>query len=122
MQQRMEGAMTTSDRNPNAGCSWIVDQLIGIRDLEQQLIADLASRDPASRQIRSRLGQLDRWVDMLNTALEASSPAADQNQPTRRPDRCICLYDGSANVGRHTTHAGVSFQRGRRGSPLRRAG
>jgi hypothetical protein len=114
--------MRTFDGSPHAGCSWIVDQLIGIRDLEQQLTAALASRDQACRELRSLLGELDRWVDMLDRALEASPPAADQNQIARRPTRCICLYDGPPDAGRHANDTGLALQHARRGSPLRRTG
>jgi hypothetical protein len=106
--------MRTVETKAHAGCSWIVDQLIGIRDLEQQLIAALASRDQTSRQLRSRLAELDRWVEMLDHALDASSSAAEQDRVVRRRTRCICLSHGNSS------HAGFSPHRSRRGSPLQR--
>lgn len=108
----MDQRMTTLERRPHAGCSWIVDQLIGIRDLEQQLIAALASGDQPCTQLRSRLGELDRWVDILERALDASVPAADQDRTVGRSTRCVCLSE------RHQPEIGRPFQRAR----LQRAG
>jgi hypothetical protein len=108
--------MRTLERNSHAGCSWIVDQLIAIRDLEQQLIGAMASGGQPCSQLRSRVGELDRWVDILDRALNASAPAADQDRIVRRPTRCICLSK------RKLLHAGRSFQRARRESSLQRTG
>jgi hypothetical protein len=115
--------MTTLEGRPHAGSAWIVDQLIGIRDLEQQLIAALAAGDQPCSQLHSRLGELDRWVDILERALDASersldasSPAADQDRIVRRRTRCVCLSE------RHRSDIGRPFRRARRGSPLQRTG
>lgn len=113
---RMEKRMRTLERKPHAGCSWIVDQLVGIRSLEEQLIAALASGDQrGSKLIRSRLGELDRWVDMLDRALDESL-AADRDQVVRRITRCTPRSEW------HPPEAGLSPQHGRRGWLLRRTG
>jgi hypothetical protein len=108
--------MRIFERGSNAGCSWIVDQLIGIRELERQLVTALASGDQPCMQLRSRVGELDRWVDILDRAPDASAPAADQDRIVRRPTRCVRLSE------RQLSDAGRSFQRARRGSSLQRTG
>ena len=56
-----------------------MDQLIGIRDLEQQLIVAMDSADEGcSIQLRFRVAELDLWLDMLDRALDAFAPSVRQ--------------------------------------------
>ena len=78
--------MSTSEWRSHAGCSWIVDQLIGIRDMEQQLVASFASGDTRSAQLRFRVAELDRWVDILDRSLDVFATAVGEDRFARRPN------------------------------------
>jgi hypothetical protein len=109
--------MRTLERKAHAGCSWIVDQLIGIRELEQRLTVALACGDQhCSVWLRSRLAELDRWVDTLDRALDTSAPASDNDRVVWRSNRPICRSGG------HSLDSEGSPRLARRGSPLQRAG
>jgi hypothetical protein len=77
--------MSTSERCSHAGCSWIVDQLIAIRDLENQLVAAVVSGDTRNTLLRFRVAELDRWVDMLDRALDGFAPVVSENRSARAP-------------------------------------
>lgn len=54
--------------------SWIVNQLIGIRNLERELHDALSNRDKACDVcLRSKVAQLKSWVNLLDQALEQSA-------------------------------------------------
>lgn len=109
--------MGALEMHSHAGCSWIVDQLIAIRDLEHRLIEALASSDQrSSMRLRSRLAELDRRVDTLDRTLDAFAPAAEQDRVAAQPIRCIGLSERLArDAGRSPRHA-------RRESLLQRTG
>jgi hypothetical protein len=51
--------------------SWIVDELIGIRTVEQRLSRRLQSRAPQNSQILlSRIQDLNQRIDLLDRALD----------------------------------------------------
>ena len=51
--------------------SWIADELIGIRTIEQRLSRRLQSRAPQNRQfLLSRIQDLNQRVDLLDRALD----------------------------------------------------
>jgi hypothetical protein len=51
--------------------SWIADELIGIRTLEQRLSRRLESPDPQNRQfLLSRIQDLNQRIDLLDRALD----------------------------------------------------
>jgi hypothetical protein len=55
----------------HAGCAWIVDQLIAIREMEQKLVAALEAGDQKGKmRLHFRLAELNRWLDKLDQALE----------------------------------------------------
>lgn len=59
------------ENRSHAGCAWIVDQLIGIRDKEQQLAAALASSDEQSSLLLDlRVAELNLVLEMLDRALD----------------------------------------------------
>jgi hypothetical protein len=63
------------EKRAHAGCTWIVDQLIAIRELEEKMIAAFQGADQrCSMQLRFRLAELNRWIDKLDRAVEAYSP------------------------------------------------
>ena len=59
-----------SAQNTSAKDQWILNQLIGIRMLEQEVAATL--RKPSIRgkeQLRNRILQLNAWVDAVDHSL-----------------------------------------------------
>jgi hypothetical protein len=65
-----------------AGCAWIVDQLIGIRELEQELVAAFASGDMRrSMLLRFRVAELSHSVEELDRALDAYGPGLCVHKP-----------------------------------------
>jgi hypothetical protein len=59
------------ENRSHAGCAWIVDQLIGIRDREQQLATALASSDEqASLLLDFRVAELNLSLEILERALD----------------------------------------------------
>jgi hypothetical protein len=59
------------EKQSHVGCSWVVDQLIGIRDLEQKLTAALTAGDPRGcMQLHFGVAELNRWLDRLDLALD----------------------------------------------------
>jgi hypothetical protein len=77
-------------RHSHIGCSWIVDQLIGIRDLEQRLIAAFAAGDQrCGEQLRFGVAELNRWLDRLEQALDAFAPPGLSGRYGDRYYRCF---------------------------------
>jgi hypothetical protein len=80
------------EKRAHAGCTWIVDQLIAIREFEEKIIAAFQGADQrCSMQLRFRLAELNRWIDKLDRAVEDYSPAhasahilAQADQPVAR--------------------------------------
>jgi hypothetical protein len=93
--------MSASERCSHAGCSWIVDQLIAIRDLEHQLAAAFASGDTRRALLRFRVAELERWVDMLDRALDAFAPVVGENRSARRASLFTTLAGKPAGEAEH---------------------
>ena len=65
----------------HTGCAWIVDQLIGIRDREQQLMTALASsNEDSSMLLDFRVAELNLSLEMLDRALDEYGRAASEDR------------------------------------------
>lgn len=63
------------------GCAWIVDQLIGIRDQEKQLLEEFASNDGrSSMKLHLRVAALNRSLEMLDRALDQYPPVFHEHE------------------------------------------
>lgn len=78
------------ENHPHAGCAWIVDQLIAIREMEQKLVAAFEAGDEQGKiRLHLRLAELNRWLDKLDRALENyGSPLAPR----------LVVHRGPANI------------------------
>ena len=71
-------------RNSHTIYAWIVDQLIGIRNLEQELSEALADRKGrCGVDLHTKIAELNLWVDVLDRVLNNSITAANSPRTVR---------------------------------------
>ena len=64
---------------------WILDQLIGIKNLEQELSEALADRKGRCiPELRTKVVELSLWADLLDRVLDNSTTAANSSRAVRQ--------------------------------------
>ena len=72
-------------RNSHQTYAWIVDQLIGIRNLERELSEALADRKGrCGAELYFKIAALNLWADVLDRVLDNSTTAADSSRAVRQ--------------------------------------
>jgi hypothetical protein len=59
--------------NTSVNDQWIVNQLVGIKMLEQELASALNKPSVGKEQLRRRIRQLNAWVDAVDHSLSAAA-------------------------------------------------
>lgn len=72
---------TQMQTNTRTSDQWIVNQLLGIRMLEQELASALGQPSLREKaQLRARIRQLSAWVDAVDNSLSAAAGQAAGRQ------------------------------------------